>query len=325
MKKGLLLLLAFCGSFSGRAHGVTAFPGDQDTIHLYPFVCAADGSNAADTIGTSSLQNQGGVTYSQGSGAGFCNAHSIRGSSFLIFSNFPSTNSVAGRTGTLGSTVTFLDHAPNNSFIDLGEAAINPRFHLLVFRDEVNHICIYMADAPTCSAGTYDDGTEYHFVLTYDAGGLISGPHQFVSLYDSVHGLLLTRLFNFITNTGLTGLCMGGINCDGNPGASTLLSQLFVEDRPWTDQEVQNYFDNFVGSATVIPGVPVQSNDAGESTTGPAQSTTSHQDQSAEPVSTGNGNYYYQHTDLSIQHSLYDMRSMSFPDRGAHRTSVEAP
>jgi hypothetical protein len=54
MKKGLLVLLAFCGLFYAvNGHALTAFTGDQDTVHLYPFVCAADASDAADTIGTS--------------------------------------------------------------------------------------------------------------------------------------------------------------------------------------------------------------------------------------------------------------------------------
>jgi RHS repeat-associated protein len=54
------------------------------------------------------------------------------------------------------------------------------------------------------------------------------------------------------------------------------------------------------GVAPIISGQPVQLNPTGQSTTGPAQSSTSYQQQLAEPISTGNGNYYYEHTDLAI-------------------------
>jgi RHS repeat-associated protein len=52
--------------------------------------------------------------------------------------------------------------------------------------------------------------------------------------------------------------------------------------------------------APVITGPPpVLSNADGQSLTGPAQSPTSKEGSSAEPVSTGSGNYIYQHTDTS--------------------------
>ena len=52
--------------------------------------------------------------------------------------------------------------------------------------------------------------------------------------------------------------------------------------------------------APVIPGNPPPTTPGGGSGIGSAQSPTSHQQPGAEPVSTGNGNYYYSHTDLSM-------------------------
>ena len=53
--------------------------------------------------------------------------------------------------------------------------------------------------------------------------------------------------------------------------------------------------------APVISGQPgPPSNSNGGSSTGPSKSLTSQQDQFAEPVSTGSGNYYYSHIDFSI-------------------------
>jgi len=56
-----------------------------------------------------------------------------------------------------------------------------------------------------------------------------------------------------------------------------------------------------MGIAPVISnGTPVQQNPSGQSVTGPSQSSTSKEGQSAEPISTGSGNYFYQHTDFAV-------------------------
>jgi murein DD-endopeptidase MepM/ murein hydrolase activator NlpD len=255
MKKGLLVLLASLGWFcASNAHALTAFPGDQDTVHLYPFVCAPGSPDAIDTIGGSTLQNVGGVTYPTASGAGFCNAYSVSGQSRL----FANTD-VPGNFGTLVFTVTFVDHAAQFSFIDWTSSLLG--YHVLIFRDPTNHMCIYMADFSACSNTTYADGVEYHFAVTYrdDAQSESNNP---VKLYDSADGLLLTRPFHHIGNASSLSFTMGGINTDLNPGPSTLLSQVFIENRPWTDQEVQNYFNAFVANnptagRIVLNGAPL--------------------------------------------------------------------
>jgi RHS repeat-associated protein len=56
-----------------------------------------------------------------------------------------------------------------------------------------------------------------------------------------------------------------------------------------------------IGGAAVIPGSPLPPmNSAGQSLIGPSQSATSAEGQTAEPVSTGSGNYFYSHADFVI-------------------------
>src|SRR6266496_804543 len=241
MKTGLVALVVLCSVLcAGKAHALAAFPGDQDTIHLYPFVCAPSGADAADTVGTASLQNQGGVTYPQGSGAGFCSAYSASGASRLV----TSTNA-PGSFGTIVFTVTFLNHATPGSFIDWRQViTFSYGWHVFIFRDATSHMCISTVGSITCSSSTYSDGVEYHFAATYDEG------NNYVKLYDSANSLLFSKSFEHIDNPSFTGFAMGGINTDFNPGSTTLLSQVFIENRPWTDQEVQSYFNNFAVGAS---------------------------------------------------------------------------
>jgi hypothetical protein len=93
------------------------------------------------------------------------------------------------------------------------------------------------------------NGVQYHFVLIYN------DPQNEVKLYDSTNGLVLTRGF------GHEGLSTGTGFEIGHPHTpSVLSSQVFIENRPWTDQEVQGYFANYfppnTGSGTNVSVQP---------------------------------------------------------------------